>query len=47
MKDETDLEITNTNNRISTNKTRLELINLQLKKNQLNLITKFFQNMML
>jgi hypothetical protein len=35
MKDEINLEITNTNNRISTNKTRLELINLQLKKNQL------------
>ena len=35
MKDKINLEITNTNNRISSNKTKIELFNLQLKKNQL------------
>jgi hypothetical protein len=35
MKDKINLEITNTNNRISTNKTKLELSRMKVKKNQL------------
>ena len=35
MKDKINLEITNTNNRILSNKTKLELSRMKLKKNQL------------
>ena len=44
MKDKINLEITNTNNRILSNKTKLELANMEFKKNQLIYFNKLKQH---